>query len=260
MRVKTTGRKPTVSHPIADRIKSVKEVNHYLKMLVYGRSGTGKTTFLASCPGPILIVDIREQGTTSIRETKDAYVVPIESWEEFEELYWYLKDTDKYKTVCIDTVTALQELAAKKVAPTGTISQRGWGEISGLMKTWLMLFRDLPFNIVFTAQDRETRVEDYDEDNMITPEVGPYVSPSVAKILNAAVGVIGNTYISEAVKQIKKGSKLTSKEVVEYRMRLGPHSKYITKLRRDPKLEGEVPKSIVNPTYKDIVDLMTGEE
>ena len=43
-------------------------------------------------------------------------------------------------------------------------------------------------------------------------------------------------------------------------MRLGPHSKYITKLRRDPTLEGEVPKSIVNTTYKDIMELMTGEE
>lgn len=259
-------RKKVTQNPnntFASKIQAVGELAPYLKILVYGRSGTGKTTFIGSCPKPLLVLDIREQGTTSIRQSSESFVVSIESWEDFEDAYWFLDSEEgkKYKTVAIDTVTPLQELALKKVIGKegGVISRRSWGEASSLMKTWIMLYRDLPTNVIFTAQDRESSTEDIEDEGTILPEVGPYLMPSVAKILAAAVGVIGNTYIREREKKVKVGTKSTTKTVVEYCMRVGPHARYLTKLRRDPSLSGPLPPTLVNPSFEEMLALSIGD-
>src|SRR5512139_789011 len=107
----------TAPSDIESKIIPVNEVPVYLKVLVYGRSGTGKTTFIGTAPKPLLILDVREQGTTSIRSREDTFVLRLEEWDELEEIYWYLAGSgkDRFKTVAIDTVTPLQDLALKKV-------------------------------------------------------------------------------------------------------------------------------------------------
>lgn len=244
---------------IESRIIPVTEVPVFLKVLVYGRSGSGKTTFIGTCPKPLLVLDVREQGTTSIRSREDTFVLKIEDWDELEEVYWYLAGPgkDRFKTVAIDTVTPLQDLALKKVTGDegGVISRRSWGEAASMMKTWIMAFRDLPLHVIFTAQDRETSNDEI-EDDSILPEVGPYVMPSVAKILNASVGIIGQVYIRETTEIVDN----TPQSRVNYCMRIGPHSRYLTKLRRDPTLSGaKMPGSVINPTFNKLMKLSLEE-
>lgn len=81
---------PSLTGGIQDRIIPVADVPVEINALFYGRSGTGKTTIIGSAPKPLLILDIREKGTTSIRNNKDTYVLTINSWKEFEEAYWFL--------------------------------------------------------------------------------------------------------------------------------------------------------------------------
>lgn len=244
---------------IESRITAVGDLPVYLKILVYGRSGTGKTTFIGTAPKPLLVLDVREEGTTSIRSRKDTFVLKIETWEDLEEAYWYLAGpgADKFKSVAIDTVTPLQDLALKKVTGEegGLVSRRAWGEAASMMKTWIMAFRDLPMHIIFTAQDRETQSDEL-EDDVILPEVGPYVMPSVAKILNASVGIIGQSYIREIMETVEDQQVAQ----IKYCMRIGPHARYTTKLRRDPGLTTEkVPGTLVNPTFNKLMKLSVEE-
>lgn len=255
---------------IEDRIMAINDVPTNLNILLYGRSGTGKTTIIGTAPKPLLILDIREKGTTSIRKTPGVFVLPIDSWKDFEEAYWYIVSNPKeYKTIAIDTVTQLQDYALSEVRGTseGLVSRKSWGEASSLLKSWIMLYRDLPQNLIFTAQDRKTKGEedDSDEDNSIMPEIGPYVMPSVAKILNAAVDVIGMTFVRERIKKIKplkKGGKETEKSIIEYCLRTGAHPIFLTKFR-SPVTDGEdtkIPDVMVNPTYNEILELSLDEE
>lgn len=255
-------------------IKQVSEINNPRSSVIYGRSGTGKTTLAATWPKPILFLDINDQGTDSISDIKKCDVLEIETWEDFEEIYWWLsKNPEEYKTVVIDTVTGLQDLAIKRVLSKkkkdvskagdwGTMTQREWGDVGQAMKHWLVNFRDLPLEVVFLAQDRVFNQSSEEDSDIIAlaPEVGPRLMPSVVSTLNAAVNIIGNTFVR--VKRIlkednkRKGKKKEVERLV-YCLRIGPNPVYITKLRKPKSVE--VPTLIEDPTYEDIQDVIKGE-
>lgn len=241
---------------IAEKIKAVRLLPKVMAMLVYGRSGTGKTTFAATFPKPALLIDVREKGTDSVSNVEGLDVIQVDTWEEFEEVYWYVKQEKKYKSVIIDQVSQLQDVCMESVLKAEgkeVMSQRTWGNVSGLMKTWLLNYRDLideGINVCFLAHDRTTD-SDSDSEDQIDPSVGPRLMPSVAGTLNGSVKAIGCTYIREALLEgeIRK---------IEYGMRLGPHAYYTTKLRVPPG--ASVPESIFNPSYDRVMKLMSGEQ
>ncbi len=252
------------SGDILNRIQPVKETESFLTMLLYGRSGTGKTTIACTCPSPVLLMDFKDRGTDSVRDVPGVKVLYVNDWEDIPALYWALKKSNNYKTVVLDTISGMQSLAINKVRAdnnkedTEPLSKREWGEISGIMSQWIMAYRDLPMHVVFTAQDRvkapSADEEDLEsEEGQIDPEVGPAVIPSVAKTVNAAVKVIGNTYIKQFSKE--ENGKITVK--TRWMLRLGPHPYYITKVR-SPKSFLK-PDGIIDPTYEKIVKIMKGE-
>lgn len=250
---------------IEARISPVDEMEVLVNMLVYGRSGTGKTHFIGTAPHPILLLDCKDKGTDTVRGHGGIDVLRVETWDDVEEVYWYLKSGDsKYKTVAIDTLTGLQEIAIEAIVGEdgGRLTRQGWGDVSGLMKTWLVHYRDLNMNVIFTAQDKvftvsEEEADSAEADSMLLPEVGPQLMPSVAKVINAAVGVIGNTFIRERIKKVKNAKgEVKEKAVIEYCMRIGPHARYLTKIRRDaPQGADSLPGVIVSPTFDQILQL-----
>lgn len=249
---------------IVDRIVGVSETIGAITALFYGRSGTGKTTVSATFPKPILLLDVKEQGNDSIADYSDdeIKVLPIETAEDFEQAYWYLKSGEHpFKTVVIDTVTQKQEVFMESVLEESNndfATKKDWGTVSGLMKTWIINFRDLSedgLNVVFLAQERvhDSESEEDTEEGQLDPSVGPRLMPSVAAILNASVKVIGHTFIREVVK--RNLDSIDRKTY--YCLRIGPHPYYITKIRK-PK-DTKCPEYIVDPSYDKIIDIMRGK-
>jgi len=105
-RVKKTASKPAPTTSILDRIKPVSELETNLNMLVYGRSGTGKTHFGSTFPRPSLFIDTNERGTETIAQEEGIDVVRVTEWQEIDELLWALKDGMEYESIIIDQVTA----------------------------------------------------------------------------------------------------------------------------------------------------------
>lgn len=253
---------------------NVADIEDFLKFLVYGRSGTGKTTILGSLPKPLLYLDVKDKGTKSIKNTEGIVVKQIKNWEDFETAYWYLKShSDKYKSVVIDTVTQLQDVCLKKVKRVkgseddeglvSKTSRQAFGEASEMMKTWIINYRDLPMVVGFAAQDRlKASDEESDDMDVLIPEVGPYVMPSIAKILNAAVDIIGQAFVREVEKKVKnkETGKIKTISTVEYCLRVGPHPIFTTKFRRDPSIKGEIPNIIVNATCGKLIKISNGED
>lgn len=241
---------------------------------MYGRSATGKTTLACTFPKKLLLIDIKDFGDDSVEGVKGVDVLDVSSWEQFESYYWLLKkNPNLYSTVVIDTMTQLQQLAILKVMTDkkkdikkslgdfGTMTQREWGQVSSMMKIWITHFRDLPLNVVFIAQDRVFNATEEDE-SMLDPEVGPALSPSISKHLNASVNFIGNTYIKRSLipKKFKKGDKIIERKVekIDFCIRVGHNPVYITKVRKPQEIE--LPEEILNPTYKEIIELLKGKE
>lgn len=254
---------------IAKRIKTPNQEVGNIKVILYGKSSTGKTTLAASFPKPV-ILDVREKGTKSVKKVRGLKELPVKEWQDLIDMYWYLKKEDHdFETVAIDTAGNAQAMAVQlvmakhkrkgEVGSWGTMTQQMWGEVASMVKELLLQYRDLPMNVVFIAHHKvfQQEEDESDEDTVkISPHVGPALSPSVASVLNAAVDIIGETFIGETITRTrnKKTGKREEVREVDYCLRVGPHSSYITKVRK-PK-ENELPDVIKDPSYKDLIKLM----
>lgn len=232
---------------------------------------THNTAFAGTWPKPMLLIDINEEGTDTIRNVRGVKVISAASWDDIENLYWALGEGDhEYVSVVIDQVSAMQSLAIDKVRKDlnmpedENLSQRSWGKVSGLMNTWLLNYRNLTskgMNVCFIAHDRSHGGGDEDSEEQIAPSVGARVMPSVASAMNGMVGVIGNCFIRESYEtsktKVNGKLKVTKTRKVEYCMRVGPHAIYTTKIRH-PK-EVDTPDVIVDPTFEKMAAIVKGD-
>ena len=248
------------------KITPVDEVEHPRSWAVYGRSGTGKTTFAATFPKPLLLLDVQDQGTRSITDVKGVDVATISHWDQFEEVFDMLNvRRPKYKSVVIDTMTQAQLLSINRILENmrrpqvtqvdwGTLTLQQWGAVGAQVKELITLWRNLPIEVCFIAQERtfNFNAED-DAEHTLAPEVGASLSPLTAQHLNASVEVIANTYIKMHRRTDKNDRTVYH---MTHSMRLGPNPVYITKARKPIGIE--LPPDIDNPTHQIVVDIIEG--
>lgn len=252
-------------------IRPVGDIPRFAAMAIYGRAGSGKTSFAATFPKPLILLDIRERGTESIANIDGIDVAHIKRWDQFESIFWKLKNRkpgfEKYKSIVIDHLSAAQALGMEGIrkqenmAPDEMFTKRNWGSLSGKMQTWIENYRNLwdnDFHLCFIAHERATTGEEGLEDQ-IDPSVGPRLMPSAASYLNGAVSTIGRTFIREIEEEVKVGAKTKTVTRVQFCMRIAPHSIYAAKLRRPVSSEVPLPDIIVNPTFEKIQQLSRGE-
>ena len=262
--------KATYSH-IESMIKPIGHIERPMKVALYGRSGSGKTTLACTFPKPLLLDINHEEGTDSVTDIEDLKVLEANEWDDIEQTWWYLSEVKHgLQTVILDTATQMQDLAISEVLKRkkaklkgeaggwGTLTRQEWGDVASMMKTWIAHFRALPMNVVFIAQERifSGGEDDGNDEGQITPEVGPRLMPSVRSSLDAAVDIIGHTFLREAISKKRVEGKIIEKRRVDYCLRLGPHAYFTTKVRK-PKKQG-VPNFLVDPTYEDLLELKEG--
>lgn len=249
----------------------VSKKDYHRSAAIYGRSGTGKTTVSATWPRPILYLNIRDDGTDSIRDQPDIDVKDIENGQDFLDVILWILDKAKkgkliYKTIVIDTFTQLQQILVEEKAKEkgktaikgsknkrpgdfGTLTKQDWGEIAGRMKGAVQDIRGLPLESVFLAQERVFNIEDDESEggDVLNPEVGARLMPSVKDDLNASVSIIGNTYIRVRRKKKRVDGKLVFKVKRQYCLRVAPHEIYTTKIRKPQGVV--ITEDIVDPSY-----------
>lgn len=247
-----------------------------IKVLLYGRSGTGKTTLWATFPDPILCVvcsggnkpgELRSINTPANRDR--ILAVTLGRSDELREI---ISDpaVGNFKTLVLDHASGLQDLTLKEVLGLdelpaqrswGLASQQQYGQSTLMCKELLRGLLGFDGNVVIIAQEREFNVESGSE--LITPTVGAGLTPSLTGWLNTAVDYICQTFIrqKEEVKETAVGNKVMKTKVavpgVEYCLRTGPHAVYQTKFRV-PRGSGDLPEVIVNPDYSKIMGLING--
>lgn len=257
------------------KVTPIGDIETNRSFVIYGRSGSGKTTLASTFPKPMLYVNIRDNGTDSISDVKGIDVYEVEDVDDVEELRLFLmKDKGKtYKTLVIDTMSQLQEVYVEQVTNSkdkksnkrpgewGSMTKQDWGQVASEMKALVIELRDLPMEVVFIAQDRTFNMDDDPEGggSELMPEIGPRLMPSVAGVMNAAVHVVGCTFVRRKVVVTKsdKSNKKLRKESMVYCLRVGPNPVFVTKVRKPRKVTA--PDFIENPTYDDIVDVIEGE-
>lgn len=186
----------------SEQMRALSDTPIYVKALVYGESGAGKTFLACTAPKPLLILSEWAVARPTLeRLRKDRGVDPdtifVNSWSDFMEAYKYAAgNITKYDTIVVDGLTdlndrAIEEILAAAVAKTrqgvahdpDQLEIGDWGKVGNRTLYAVRLFRDLPCNVVMTALAQETKGELF---------TGPMMSPKGAqRKLTAQFNMVG---------------------------------------------------------------------
>jgi phage nucleotide-binding protein len=202
---------PTLKERIG--AKSPDEVFKYIKGLIYGEPGAGKTYLFGTVEDdpehflPALLVDI-DGGTATIRNRHKIDVKPVKNMEQLKELYRELAaDPDYYKCLCIDNISELQKIDMNEVMveykenaqnPDNidiyVPDQRAWGKSGERMRIIIRAFRDLPAHVFMFAhlEEREDKITK-------VPRIWPSLPGKLRHELSGFFDVVGmiSTYEAE---------------------------------------------------------------
>lgn len=249
-------RKPRERNPrdIAGKIIPARDATPIRSLLVYARNKVGKTNLFASAAeiGRTLIIDC-EEGTSSIRNSK-AEVYKLTSYEEIDEIYWFLATQDHgYQFVAIDPISRLGQLAMDFVLREKverslsddpyTPTQQDWGKAGALTRDVVGRYKALPgIFLMISAYERRRQTDDEDAD--VDYVIGPDAQPSVKGFLMGQMDIIGRLY----VKQLKEDDD-SEKITTERRLLTGTHEVYEAGDR-----SGNLPRILRNPTMTKILE------
>ena len=181
------------------KLRRASEREVLVKALIYGEPGAGKTYLACTAPNPIiLLTEPAVSDATMLAVRRDLGVDPavweIHTWEDLEEAYEYLQGGQhEFTTIVIDSFTdlcrrlirsVLDAATAKRASHDPDILEQGdWQRVGERLRYIARLFRDLPYDVVFTALVMEIQSE------MLKV---PYVQPkSVARELAAYCNLVG---------------------------------------------------------------------
>lgn len=255
--------------------RSAWELSDNIKILIYGRSGTGKTTLWATFPKPIKALicsgginpgELKSIDTPEYRKSIDPRI--IQSTDQVRSILDRVESSGA-ATLVLDHASGLQDLTLKEILGLeelpaqkswGMATQQQYGQSSLMCKELFRAMLNLSCNVVIVAQER-TFGDEVNSD-IITPTVGAALTPSVTGWLNPACDYVVQTFIRP--KMVYGKTKVGNSEIVtakrgkgvEYCLRTEPHDVYMTKFRV-PKGRF-LPEVIVDPTYDKIVQLIRG--
>lgn len=264
---------------VLDRIAPIRfDKEAGIKVVLYGQSGSGKTTTWATFPGPILAIICsggNRPGELLSINTKEyqgkVSQVAIEESNEVFELVKHVAETEKYKTIVLDHATGIQDLVLKEILGLeeipvqktwGMATQQDYGTCTIRTKDILRSIFNLRCNVVVVAQEREFKVEGGVANDLVAPYIGASLMPRLADWLHSAADYICQTFKrgKEVVVKHKIGGKeVTRKEMtreVEYCLRTAADPVYMTKFRRPKGLP--LPDVIVDPSYEKILKIIRG--
>lgn len=130
-----------------------------VKVLVYGKAGSGKTRLCATAPKPIILS--AEAGLLSLRN-HDIPVIEIKSIDDLDEAYKWLTTNKKaatFETICLDSISEIGEIVLAAAKASHKDARQAYGELIDYTLKTIKAFRDLPKkNVYFSA--KETKLVD----------------------------------------------------------------------------------------------------
>jgi phage nucleotide-binding protein len=123
------------------------------KIIVYGGSGVGKTTLIASLQGKLLILS-SESGLLSLAGADlDADVVEVNSIDALRAVYAELRNGDHgYDWVILDSVSEIAEVVLSAEKAKTKDPRQAYGALQDEMIKIMRAFRDLACGVYFSAK------------------------------------------------------------------------------------------------------------
>jgi len=144
-----------MTHPKITNTSNVSE--QFIKVLVHGASGSGKTRLCGTTGGKTLIISA-EAGLLSLRG-QDIDVWEVKSIEDLKEVFSFLRDDKTYDWVCLDSISEVAEVVLSAEKKLTKDPRKAYGEMQDVMTSLIRAFRDLPKNIYMSAKQDKVKDE-----------------------------------------------------------------------------------------------------
>jgi hypothetical protein len=181
-------------------IQRVRERETHFNVMLYGRSGVGKTWLSGSSHlvpemKRVLYIDIEGGIMTLRRDFPEIETVRIKSWGDMQKVYDELyAGGHGFNTVILDSLTEIQKFNMEQIMiklmeennsrDMDVPSLREWGKNLEQTRRFVRAYRDLPINVIFTALERE------DKDRLNRPVKLPSLSGKMAGEVAAFLDIV----------------------------------------------------------------------
>ncbi len=246
-----------------------------LKVLVFGVSGTGKTTFACTFPKPLFLIrpEEVEDGSISVRNVAGVFTgPPITDVEQLDQIIQGQRRTNRYKTIVLDGITRLQDHVVKKhmglqdvpVQQTyGGVPQADWNLIGISMKEHLrdlLKLADTGTNVVLVGGERT--VGESDNKNVVLPNpmIMVALSPGTSGFVHETCDYNFHSFKRRKVIMVKKtvmGKEVNAEvttDKMEFCLHIDAHELYGTKFRK-PK-DKTIPEVLSDPNYDKVAGII----
>lgn len=224
----------------------------YLKALIFGPFGGGKTHFLGTAQldertSPAIYLDF--EGGEQTLSGLDIDMVKVRSWEDFNDIYPALeKGEGGYRSILLDSLSETHIFALMDINESAgrddVLQIQDYGKASIQMRRLIRLFRDLPYHVFMTAQDKTDK----------EARVGLVKKPALAgQMADEAPGLFDVCgYLT-----ISKVTDPKTKETSEVRsLLLKNFSEFRVKIRTGWGQEDTVPDFIDEPSVSSLLDVL----
>ena len=223
---------------------------------LWGKSGSGKTHFIATLPKPLLYIQIGDDGSNTIANTEDIKAIRAQTTERLKQIGEELKTDKSYASVAVDTFSMMtnvwidQNATQKKKKMT----MQMWGDLKIETEEIIKIFHEVAATHVVALSCHEATDTIEGMDDEVIPDFGPNVSKGSRIYLQGMANYgLHFTKISKSVIDKETGEE---KDVVKYAAHLGANPYYWTKFQIDDSIK--VPSVMINPSYSKIINLIQG--
>lgn len=232
----------------------ISELGHRNLWVPWGKSGTGKTKFVASLPKPLLYIRVGDDGSNTIANVDGIKAIHAETLEQLKEIGKELQKDKEFASVAVDTFSMItnvwidQNITQKKKKMT----QQAWGDLKVETEELIKIFHEVAANhiVALTCHESNDSIEGMEDE--IIPDFRPNTTKGARTYLEGMANY--GIHMAKMKKTVIKDG--VEKEVVRYVGHLGANSYYWTKLQIDPDIK--VPEAVVNPTYDKIMKILNG--
>lgn len=142
-------------------VKDPKELKipQFVKIMIYGQSGMGKTTVALSAPKPLLLDFDNGVNRVNLSHLQGVGTLQVENWADIQDLLLRQQEEIKeFKTIVVDTIGKMMDYIIIHCCGSRQPSIKDWGRINQEFTWFTRSLSALGKHIVFVAH-RDTRKE-----------------------------------------------------------------------------------------------------
>jgi phage nucleotide-binding protein len=218
---------------------TVRTRQRFIKALIYGHGGAGKTKFTADAPNPFWLD--YESSTETLYHYPEYLDIPVETPSDIDDLKRWVNKIVKdprFETVVLDTVTTALDYYMRQEADKRANKRDRFVFFEQDYKYATQVFTELfgflqnaPINVVIIGHERVARNKESGTIEGIFPDITPRLQQAVTRLVN----VVGYLQATTGNNGTRRRLYLNQTSIIEAKNRLNIQTQYVE-----------------NPTWKEI--------